>query len=217
MPWRTLFLDLDDTLYPSSSGLWDAIGDRISRFMTERVGIPPDRAPGLRAYYFKTYGTTLNGLIVHHQVDPAEYLDYVHDVPVETMVQPDPALRTMLTDLPQKRVVFTNANRAHAERVMRCLGVEDQIDLVVDIFATDMLNKPELAAYQRAMALSEETDAEACVIVDDLVRNLRPAGLLGMTTVLVAEEDHVPGIDRCIPRITDLTAALPGLREMLAA
>ena len=37
MCFETLFFDLDDTLYPPTSGLWDAIGERIETFMREYV------------------------------------------------------------------------------------------------------------------------------------------------------------------------------------
>lgn len=211
MGWRTLFLDLDDTLYPGTSGVWQAIGVRIREYMIQRVGIAPEQADRLRGTYLDAYGTTLNGLVANFHVDPQDYLDFVHDIPVEQLLSPDPPLRQMLASLNQRKIVFTNANRRHADRVLERLGIADVIDAIADLFALEMTNKPEAAAYRRAMALAGEPDPTACVIVDDMLRNLVPARRLGMTTVLVSPDDvHAP-VDRRIADIHELTTALPEL------
>ena len=62
MRFSTLFFDLDDTLYPASTGLWHAIKERMNMFMHERLCLPEAEIPALREQYFKTYGTTLRGL-----------------------------------------------------------------------------------------------------------------------------------------------------------
>jgi len=213
MSYRVAFLDLDDTLYPPASGVWNAIGERIQVFMMDRLGLSYDQTTSLRRRYFEQYGTTLNGLWHNHAVDPQEYLSFVHAVPLEEMLHPDPALAGMLHGLRQKRVIFTNANLQHAERVLACLGIAREIDAIVDLFALEMVNKPEPAAYQRAMALAGVEDPAACVLADDLPRNLYPARSMGMTTVLVGPGPADAGADVHIQRITDLVAALPRLSE----
>lgn len=209
--YRTLLLDLDDTLYPSTCGLWEAIGDRIIAFMTDRLDLSTKRANELRTDYFQAYGTTLNGLQKHHNVDPLDYLNFVHDVPIDIFLQPDHELRVMLSNVVQKRVIFTNASRDHAERVLKRLGIEKQIDQVIDIISLDYRNKPEPGAYSRALSLSGENDPSACLLVDDRSRNLIPGGAMGMTTVLVGGEDPDPSIDFHINLITQLTRTVPGL------
>lgn len=211
MRFRVLFLDLDDTLYPSSSGVWQAIGERINDYIEVRLGIPRPQVAALRDRYFRTYGTTLNGLLRHHGVDPHDYLDYVHDLALEERLAPDRELRALLERLPQKRVVFTNASRGHAERVLAALDIRPAIDQVVDILALEMVNKPRPESYQRAMALAGEADARACVVVDDSPANLQAAAALGMTAVRVGP----PGADGAEPlridRIGDLLRAVPDL------
>ena len=209
--YRILFLDLDDTLYPSTCGLWQAIGDRILDFMTDRLDISALKADELRKQYFQAYGTTLNGLQIHHNVDPLDYLNFVHDVPIDSFLQPDPELREMLDRVIQKRVIFTNASRDHAERVLNRLGIEEQIDQVIDIISLDYHNKPEPDAYSRALSLTGENDPSACLLVDDRSRNLIPGKAMGMTTVLVGEDDPDPSIDFQINIITQLTDTVPGL------
>ncbi len=204
----TLLFDLDDTLYPPSSGVWQAIGERINRFMAERVGVPEDRVAALREEYYLAFGTTLNGLRANHGVDPQEYLAYVHDIPLESLLADDPALRQMLAGLPQRKVIFSNADRAHALRVMRRLGVEPFFDRIIDIHAVDFVNKPDIESYRRALDLLGEADARRCMIIDDLLRNLLPAKSLGMRTVWVHPAGDQPGADHHIPRILDLPLCL---------
>ncbi len=215
--FTTVFLDVDDTLYPSSSGVWQAIGQRINLYMQERLGIPSDRVRAVRDDYFRTYGTTLNGLIVNFDVNPLDYLTYVHDIPLEEMLRPDPELRSMLEGMPQQRVVLTNASREHAERVMRRLGICEVIDRVIDILDLEMTNKPLPEAYLRAMTLAGESDPSACVAVDDLLANLETAHGLGMTTVLVARDGEGPVVDYRIARLAELAGAVPGLRARLSS
>ena len=189
IPIRILFLDLEDTHYPSSAGLWEAIGDRILSYMVDVVGVPGDRAPTLRDEYFRAYGTTLTGLRIHQAIDPLEYLHYVHDVPLERYLSPDPAARAILAATPLRRVVFTNSDRRHTDRVLARLGLTDVIDQIIDIIDLDWIPKPDEAAYMKAMALVAEPDPRACLLLDDLVRNLLPAERLGMTGVLVGRKD----------------------------
>jgi len=210
-PFRTLFLDLDDTLYPRSSGLWEALSQRILTYLVQRLGLSEQEAGRLRRSYLETYGTTLKGLITEHRIEPHDYLDFVHDIPVEELLEPDPALAAMLHSLHPQRVVFTNASRRHVDRVTHRLGVDREIDLVIDIEALGYHNKPFPEAYLRAMALSGESSAPACLILDDRIQNLIPAGELGMTTVLVGQDGQHPAADYRIARAADLTRVVPSL------
>jgi len=211
--FRTLLLDLDDTVYPAGTGLWEAIGERINRFMVEAVGIEPGRASSLRQQYFERYGTSLNGLRIHYGIDPFAYLAYVHDLPLETYLGPDPSLRRMLTRLAVPPVIFTNADSAHARRVLRVLGVDDLIGQIIDIVALEWVNKPQPEAYRRAMALCGVELAAACLVVDDQPRNLFPAAALGMGTVLVGSSARMDGIDAGIASASDLLEAYPELKN----
>ncbi len=180
-----IFFDVDDTLYPPARGVWGEIMRQINRYMVERVGIPGTEADALRRRYFEMYGTTCNGLRAEKGVDPEDYYRFVHDIPLDRFLAPDPALRRMLTALPQKRFIFSNADRAYIQRVLTVLGVADCFDGIVDIFATGLVSKPTGSAYRTAMRLAGSPPADRCVLVDDIPRNLPPARDLGWTTVLV--------------------------------
>ena len=87
MRFSTIFFDLDDTLYPNSTGLWHAIKERMNLYMSERMGILENEVPVLREQYFKMYGTTLRGLIERHNVDEQDFLAFVHDLPLKDYLE----------------------------------------------------------------------------------------------------------------------------------
>jgi len=93
MQFRTLFFDLDATLYPESNGLWLAIRRNIDRYMSEKLDIPKSQITSLREHYYVQYGTTLRGLQIHYGIDAKDYLNFVHALPLHKYLKPDPALR----------------------------------------------------------------------------------------------------------------------------
>ena len=125
MRFTTIFFDLDDTLYPASSGLWPTLKERMNRYMIERVGIPAEDVPRLREEYFRKYGTTLRGLQANHELDVEDYLAYVHDVRLTDYIHPDPEQQSVLAALPTRNLIFTNADANHARRVLRTLRIEE--------------------------------------------------------------------------------------------
>ena len=202
--------DLDDTLYTAQCGLWAAIGDRIDQFMVERLGLAPGTTAAQRRNYLERYGTTLNGLRRGYQVDPLEYLNFVHDVPLPRYLTPNAGLEAMLARLPLTKAIFTNADAAHAQRVLDCLGIARHFTQIIDIHSLEFINKPDTRAYVRALELLG-AQAERCVFVDDAPRNLRPARALGMFTVLVkspAVEPLPAGVDCQIESVLQLEQVL---------
>ena len=214
---RVLLFDLDDTLYARASGLWPAIGQRINAYMVERMGMRPDVARGLRQVYLETYGTTLNGLRHEHGIDPLDYLAFVHDLPLERYLEPSPELEQMLSRLPQRKVIFTNADAPHAERVIKRLGVAKHFERIVDAHALNFVNKPDPRAYQQLLEMIGATPQE-CLFADDAARNLQPAHALGMTAVLVSPAGNAlpPGVDYQIDSILELEPLLHRLESGLA-
>jgi putative hydrolase of the HAD superfamily len=212
MSYTTLFFDLDDTLYPGSNGLWALIRARMGRYMVEVLGLPESEVPALRRKYYETYGTTLRGLQIHHRVDADDYLHYVHNLPLEQFLQPNPALRALLLSLPQQRWIFTNADADHARRVISVLGLQECFAGTIDIRALDFACKPEPAAYRRALAMVGDPAPEACVLLDDSVSNLAGARQIGFSTVWVGQNgaSH-PAAQVTLLGLLDLPQKLPSL------
>jgi putative hydrolase of the HAD superfamily len=215
MYFSTLYFDLDDTLYPPSSGLWDAIRHRMNEYMQRLIDLPMDDIVKLRQSYLEKYGTTLRGLQAYYDVDADEYLSFVHDLPLEKYIQPDPALRTLLLSLPQRRWIFTNSDANHANRVLNILGISDCFEGIIDIRAIDFDCKPDKIAYQKALTFTSNIDPSQCVIFDDALRNLSPARELGFFTVLVGKNGKEVSVDRTISSLHDLKNSIPELWQGL--
>ncbi len=202
---RTILFDLDDTLYPRQSGVMEQIRTLIHRYIKTRFSLSSEEAEALRRHYFQTYGTTMRGLQINHQIDPDEFLHYVHDIPLQDYLRANPLLDGVLASISQEKVVFTNASREHAERVLDLLGIRQRFSQIVDVRDLAYRSKPQPDAYQRICKLLQ-VQPEECLIVEDNVRNLRPAKALGMTTVLVwdgsGSADH--SVDYTIQRIEEI-------------
>ncbi len=107
-PAKVLCFDVDNTLYPRSSGLGRAMGDRIVHWVRENVDLasldavsadlpppsaltpafnhPPDIDPSdelverLCLQYYLDYGLSVVGLVKHHGITPEQELDYLNIV-----------------------------------------------------------------------------------------------------------------------------------------
>ena len=189
MRFTTLFFDLDDTLYPSSTGLWPAIKDRMNLYMLERLGIPESDIPFLREQYFKMYGTTLRGLEERHKVNRQDFLTFVHDLPLHSYLTPNPIVREVIASLPTRNVIFTNADVSHARRVLAALQLDDLFETVVDVNAVSPYCKPMPESFAIAMELANEPDPRKCVMIDDLPRTTRAALNVGMASILYGCDD----------------------------
>lgn len=211
MRYTTAFFDLDDTLYPGEAGLWAAIRSRMSQYMIERMGLPAGQVDEMRKQYLETYGTTLRGLQHNFHIDADEYLAYVHDLPLDQFIRPEPAIRQMLLGLPLQRWIFTNADSQHAQRVLATLDLEGCFHGIIDVRAMNFLNKPDPLAYRRAMEIAGVDDPHTCVLLDDAERNLEPARQLGFITVLVNPVRQNNSAAYHIHTLRDLPKVLPEL------
>ncbi|MEA3351506.1 MAG: pyrimidine 5'-nucleotidase [Chloroflexota bacterium] len=209
MKLRTIFFDLDSTLYPESNGLWAAIRERIDLYLHERMNLSFDEIPKLRHQYYIRYGTTLKGLQAHFDVDAVDYLNFVHDLPLDDYLQPDPRLREMLLSIPMRRWVFTNSDLEHTQRVLAKLNIEDCFEGIVDVWAMQPYCKPQQEAYQKALELIEDSDPQTCALLDDSEHNLAAARDLGFFTVLVGKNEAKSAADRVLIKLHNLPQIVP--------
>ena len=204
-----LVFDLDETIYPRTSGLMQAISARISAYMIDRMEMDPAIVPTLRHVYWEQYGTTSRGLQTLHGLDVDDYMEYVHDIPVQDYVRPDFALDRALDALPQRKVIFTNATEAHARGVLEAVGVARHFTGIYDVFYAGHESKPAPGAYRRLLQ-DLDTTGDRCLMVEDSARNLQPAKALGMVTVLVdpPPETALEGIDHVIGRVSEIAEVM---------
>lgn len=204
-----MLFDLDDTLYPSTTGIWQAIGDRMDVFIMDRLGIARENVKTLRESLYLEYGTTLRGLRTLYGIDAESFLDYVHDVPIDRYLQRDVALKETMALYSSRKIIFTNASQAHAERVLLTLGLENDFDSIIDIMQITPYCKPLPEAYQKAVEISNIEDPKNCVVIDDSERNLKTASEMGFFTIQVGTDIRSPFADAAILTIADLPDVIP--------
>lgn len=209
MCFEVMFFDLDETLYPSRTGIWDAIGVRMDTYIIDRLGIEVKDVSAFRENLFQRYGTTLRGLREEYRIDENEFLAFVHDIPLNQYLETDPKLAGVLELFPEPKVIFTNADTNHAVRVLQTLGVNSFFDQVIDIHRIHPYCKPMVEAFQLALQAAGVNDPAKCVMIDDAERNLRVAHDLGMYTIRVGSAERSDFIDAAIPSIHDLPLVIP--------
>lgn len=180
---RVWIFDLDNTLYPSDCNLFAQIDQKMGEFVARLLGVSFEQARHLQKTYYKQFGTTLNGLMLVHKIDPKPFLDYVHDIDLAP-VKEHPELRAAIDALPGRKLIYTNGSRRHAEQVAGKLGVLDLFEDICDIESSAYIPKPEAAAYD-AMLKAHGVEPGVSAMFEDMPHNLEAPHALGMTTVLV--------------------------------
>lgn len=177
----TWLFDLDNTLYSSRTNLFHQVHERMSSYISLKLEVPMDEARRMQKDTYLRHGTTLIGLMREHNIDPDDYLSYVHDLDLSAL-QPDVALASALARLPGRKLIYTNGSRRHARNITDRLGITRLFDQVFDIRDGDYIPKPEASSYQKMLEAFALTPRTTCYF-EDMVRNLPPAAKMGMTTV----------------------------------
>lgn len=175
--------DLDNTLYPRSNNLFRQVDERIRAYVGKLLNVDEGEAERIQKSFYREHGTTLRGLMLKHQVDPDEFLEFVHDID-HSAVKPDPRLGAAIVRLPGKKYIFTNGSRHHAEKVAERLGFPKHFEDIFDIVAADLVPKPERQTYDRFVKRFGVKPKRAAMF-EDLTRNLIVPKAVGMRTVLV--------------------------------
>ncbi|MEX0299635.1 MAG: pyrimidine 5'-nucleotidase, partial [Kordiimonas sp.] len=118
----TWVFDLDNTLYTAECALFDQIDRKIGEYVQSLLRVSPEAARKIQKQYLLEFGTTLNGLMHNHQVDPHHYLASVHDIDF-TPIERDDKLRAGIEALDGRKLVFTNADKPYASEIMKRLGI----------------------------------------------------------------------------------------------
>ncbi len=209
MPPSLILFDLDNTLYPASSGVSAAMEERMQRYVARVTGTDEATARALRDGYYASYGTTLAGLMREQQIDTEDYLCDVHDLPVDALIAPDPELDRLIGLLPMRKAIFTNGTIEWARAVLGRLGIAHHFPQIYDIRFAKLAPKPEPAFYHAVLADLGAQPSDA-LIIEDSLRNLATARALGMATILVDELGALPTApaDLIVPNVRDAVRAI---------
>lgn len=204
---KTIFVDLDNTIYGKEKGLLTEVSKRIDLFISSRFK-DIKSIEGYRKKLFDEYGTTLRGLMIEKGVNPEEYFRFVNNINIEDFLERDEELINVISGIEQEKIIFTNSPREYALNVLEVLGIEKFFSDIIDIRYLDFIPKPSEEAFKRLF--KGRVKPEESMIVDDYEHNLKPAKKFGMTTVLVGNGDGstFPYVDYYINKITDIKKIL---------
>lgn len=194
---RVWVFDLDNTLYPAECDLFAQIDQRMTDFVARFLRLPREEARAIQKSYYAEHGTTLNGLMSMHGMEPDEFLAHVHEIDLSPLPR-TPQLAAEISALPGRKYVYTNGSRGHARRVTDYMGLGDVFDGQFGIEDSHFKPKPDLSSYQ-AFNRDFSVDPTEAVFFEDLARNLAPAHAMGFATVLVQSEkdwSHEPAAAR---------------------
>ena len=126
---KYLLLDLDGVCYGKHNNyslekVFGQVSKRMTKFISEKLKINMNEAKELQTNYFYKYNTSLNGLMIHHDIPPQEFLKYVHTIDLSFM-KADRVMRNELEKLDMEKFVFTNGSAEHAENILTHLGLYD--------------------------------------------------------------------------------------------
>ncbi|KAH9325320.1 hypothetical protein KI387_005498, partial [Taxus chinensis] len=231
-----LLFDLDDTLYPISSGLAAACTKNIGDYVVQKIGVDKNKVTDFCRELYKNYGTTMAGLrAVGYDFDYDDYHSFVHGrLPYENL-KPDPVLKNLLLSMPQRKIIFTNGDKVHAAKVLSRLGLEDCFEGVICfetlnsgpeaaensngwdtpmglIPKTPIICKPSINAMERAICLAN-ADPGRTIFFDDSTRNIAAGKHAGLQTVLVGSPIRTEGADFALESIHNIKEALPEIWE----
>lgn len=236
-PFDCVLLDLDDTLYPGNTGIGPALKRNIDEFLQAKLGVSADKAAAMRVELFRTHGSSLAGLIaLGYDVHPDEYHSYVHGRLPYDVIPADPQLARLLQSIPQRKVLFTNSDRAHMRRALERLGVDEAVFDAVVCFET---MNPHLFGGEEAseesgghphpvVVLKPAVDAivaglraagsnpRRTLFLDDSERNIAAGKALGLRTALVGKRVRSKEADYALENIGALRRAIPEIWGVLA-
>jgi len=202
---RVWIFDLDNTLHDARARIFPAMHDQINAFLQRHFSVDEAGADRMREHFWRTYGTTLNGLMRHHGVHPRHFLAETHVFPeLADLVVRENALKHALERLGGTKLVFSNAPRRYVGQVLQAIGLERYFDAVYAIEDARYRGKPALHGFHFLLR-KHNLDPHRCAMVDDMLDNLRAAHRLGMSTVWVSSaRRRVPYVDVRVSSVTEL-------------
>jgi putative hydrolase of the HAD superfamily len=184
LSFKYLLCDLDNTLYSDLSGMLDYIDQRINDFIALKLNLAGEEITRLRYAYLQKYGTTLAGLSIHHQVEPAEYIQFVYRIHIADFLKPDPRLTEVLGNIQLTKVIFSNSPASYIQKVLEVLKVEGCFEKIYDIEFCNYMGKPNHTSYIKVLN-DLGANGEECILVDDCLANLRAAQEIKIAPIFI--------------------------------
>ena len=183
----TWLFDLDNTLYSENCGIFQQIDEKMKSFISEKLKITEQEAFKLQKLFYKKYGTTLFGLMQNYDIDPEEFLTFVHDINFDKLSN-SYKLKKKLNLLPGRRIIYTNGDEDYALKILSSLGIKSAFVDIFDIRKANYFPKPSKKSLQ-SLIYKYSLNPTKTVFFDDLERNLKYASLMGITTIHISNTE----------------------------
>jgi len=197
---KYLLLDLDGVCYGTHNGyplerVFGMVSKRMTKFIQEKLNLDEKKAKELQTNYFYKYNTSLNGLMLHHNVVGEDFLKYVHDIDISFMKE-DKIMRNELEQLDMEKFIFTNGSAEHAKNILTHLGIYDLFgrDKVFDIQDAKYVPKPEAKTFD-LMVKKFGINPTETIYIEDIAKNLSIGHARGCTTVWLINDELFGKID----------------------
>jgi putative hydrolase of the HAD superfamily len=189
---RVWVFDLDDTLHNASAHIFPEMNGAMTQYIQHTLDLDETAADHLRKHYWKIYGATLKGLMRHHGTNPHHFLNETHRFPdlAERVIQTE-RLRHTLMSLSGRKVIFTNAPRNYALRVLNLLGISDIFELIFSVESSGFHAKPTMRGFQTLLRSARAKPSD-CIMLEDNLPALMTAKRLGMKTIWISRKLSKP-------------------------
>ena len=185
---KNIIFDCDGVLYKDLDAVFGQVSKKMGEYISRKLNVDLKKAKELQRNYFHQYNTSLNGLMIHHKIDPHEFLEYVHDIDLD-FLKKDTLLREELLKLDVKKFVYTNGSRDHVNNITKHLGIDDLFDGVFDIVDGQFIPKPQIEPF-KVLIKKFDINPEETVFIDDIAKNLSVKRELNLKTVWLINNEY---------------------------
>ena len=185
---KNILFDCDGVLYQDLEAVFGQVSKKMTEYISKKLNIDLIKAKELQTNYFHKYNTSLNGLMIHHDIPPREFLEYVHDIDL-SFLEKDKTLRYELENIKINKFVFTNGSKEHVKNITTHLGIDDQFDGVFDIVDAEYHPKPEAKAFD-LMVQKFKIDPNETLYIEDIAKNLSIGKKRGTITAWLINDEY---------------------------
>ena len=185
---KNILFDCDGVLYQDLEAVFGQVSKKMTEYISKKLNLDLKVAKELQRTYFHKYDTSLNGLMIHHNIPPKEFLDYVHDIDL-SFLEKDKTLRKELECTNLRKFVFTNGSKEHVKNITTSLGIDDQFENVFDIVDAKYNPKPAAKAFD-LMLEKFKIDPKETLYIEDIAKNLSIGKERGTITAWLINDEY---------------------------
>jgi putative hydrolase of the HAD superfamily len=185
---KNILFDCDGVLYQDLEAVFGQVSKKMTEYISKKLNLDLKVARELQRSYFHKYDTSLNGLMIHHDIPPREFLDYVHDIDL-SFLKKDKTLRSELESTNLRKFVFTNGSKEHVKNITTSLGIDDQFENIFDIVDAKYNPKPAAKAFD-LMLEKFKIDPNETLYIEDIAKNLSIGKERGAITAWLINNEY---------------------------